>query len=64
MKQFITHSVHIFSKINRNINRTESNDKDCFNMSLNISFFKTFAFLYRRALAGAALKFLFVAGAA
>jgi hypothetical protein len=35
MKQFITHSVHIFDKINR----TESNEKDSFNMCLNFSSF-------------------------
>jgi hypothetical protein len=35
MIQFITHSVHVFS----NINRTESNEKDNFNMCLNFSYF-------------------------
>jgi hypothetical protein len=56
MFQFIsiTHSVHIFS----NINRTELYEQDSFNLWLN---FKNFALLYSRVgagAAGAASKFL------
>jgi hypothetical protein len=51
-----THSVHIFS----NIDRTESYEQDSFNICLNFSSFKNFALLYSRvgARAGAASKFL------
>jgi hypothetical protein len=37
-KKFITHSVHIFT----NINRAESNEKDSFNIFLNFSPFSEF----------------------
>jgi hypothetical protein len=41
MKQFITHSVHIF----RNINRTESNEEYSFNSVKTLVPFKDFAAL-------------------
>jgi hypothetical protein len=40
------------------VNRTESNEKDSFNMRLNFSSFKNFALLYSRVGAGVASKFL------
>jgi hypothetical protein len=46
MKQFMTHSVNIFS----NIDRTESYGQDSFNMCLN---FSSFVLLYSRIGAGA-----------
>jgi hypothetical protein len=62
MYQIIAHSVHNFI----NINRTESNAQDSFNICFNFSSFSNFALLYSRvgAGAGAASKFLPGAGAA
>jgi hypothetical protein len=65
MLQFITHSVHIFS----NIDRTESNEQDSFNMCLTLVHFENFALPYSRVGAGAgaagpASKFIPGAGAA
>jgi hypothetical protein len=49
MTHLITNSINIFS----NINRTESNEKENFNMCVNFSLFKNFALLYSRVGAGA-----------
>jgi hypothetical protein len=51
MTQFKTHSVHIIS----NINRTELNEKDSLNISVNVTVvpFKNFALLNSRVGAGA-----------
>jgi hypothetical protein len=56
----MTHPVYFFS----NLNRTESNEQNSFNMCLNLDHFKNFALLFSRVGAGAASKFLPGAGAA